>query len=80
MLLLDTMNFLPCPTDLVDVVIDQALDSRQSPWLESVVLSKFTRAGRAIEIEDRFAIRTDCMNVNRAGGLRDKSRFGGALA
>jgi hypothetical protein len=59
------MNSLPCPAKFVDVVIDEAFGSIQRSWFHSIVLSQFTRPGRAIEIENRFTVATDHENVRR---------------
>jgi hypothetical protein len=57
------MNLLPRSTKLTYMTVDQAFDCRERPPLESIILTQFTRTRRAVEIEDRLAVRSDGMDV-----------------
>jgi len=57
------MNLLPRSTKLVYMPVDQAFDCPQCLPLEPIVLPQLTWARRTIEIENRLAVRSDCMDV-----------------
>jgi hypothetical protein len=57
------MNPLPRSTKLIYVPVDQPFDRRERPPLESIILPQFTRTRRAVEIEDRLAVRSDGVDV-----------------
>jgi hypothetical protein len=57
------MYTFPCSAKLTDMLVDHSLRNRQFAPAEPIVLPKFGRSSRTVEIEHHFAVGTNDMNV-----------------
>jgi hypothetical protein len=74
------MNLLPRSTKLAYMHIDQPFDCRQHSPLESIVLPQLTRTRRTVEIENRLAVWSNCVDMGWPDDRLDKSQFVAAHA
>jgi len=58
------MDFLPCPTESLQVIEQLVFEARDLRTRKTVILPYRYRASRAIEIEDSFSVAPNDVNMS----------------